>query len=114
MAVFFYNFFFVSMDILQKRLLETPAIMITTTITTNMIPITITTATSHFASCLLPADKGSSSPSRVTDRGPTEILYDIIHYIQCNGIKLKYDGIDSAFGIDSLYYGKILGYALTM
>ena len=89
------------MDILQKRLLETPAIMITTTITTpnhitittKMITITITTATSHFASCLLPADKGSSSPSRVTDRGPTEILYDIIHFLQCNGIKLKYDGM---------------------
>ena len=63
------------------------------TITTNMIIITITTATSHFASCLLPADKGSSSPSRVTDRGPTEILYDIIHFLQCNGIKLKYDGM---------------------
>ena len=63
------------------------------TITTKMIIITITTATSHFASCLLPADKGSSSPSRVTDRGPTEILYDIIHFLQCNGIKLKYDGM---------------------
>ena len=88
--------------------------MITTTITTNMITIAITTATSHFASCLLPADKGSSSPSRVTDRGPTEISYDIIHYLQCNRLKLKYDGIDSAFGIDSLYYGKIVGYALTM
>lgn len=108
MAGFFYKIcFFVSINLLQKRLLETAAIMITTT-------IAFTTATSHFASCLLPADKGSSSPSRVTDRGPTEVLYDIIHYIQCNGIKLKYDGIDSAFGIDSLYYGKILGYALTM
>ena len=56
-----------------------------------MIIITITTATSHFASCLLPADKGSSSPSRVTDRGPTEISNDIIHYIQCNEIKLEYE-----------------------